>query len=201
MNVKHKHSAEQGTEVTGPPTVRALVVYESMFGNTESVAAAVADGLAAAGAEVSLLEVSQTNGGDVSQHDLLVVGAPTHAFSLSRRATREDAVRQGATEGHTEIGVRDWLGQMKRPSDSSPHLAACFDTRVTKVRRIPRSASTRAAHMLAHNGLTLIERPAAFLVHDTQGPLEPDELVRAVAWGRRLAAEAQNRLAAAAAAR
>lgn len=203
MNVKQNHTAQAPQHTTGvsPRTVRALVVYESMFGNTESVAAAVANGLAAEGAEVSLLEVSQANPTDVAHHDLIVVGAPTHAFSLSRRSTREDAVKQGAPEGHTDVGIRDWLAEMKRPADEIPRLAACFDTRVTKVRRIPKSASTRAAHMLAHNGLTLIARPAAFLVQDTRGPLEPDELVRAVSWGRRLGVEAQNRLATEATAR
>ena len=41
--------------------------------------------------------------------ELLVLGAPTHAFSLSRAGTRADAVRQGAPT-RTETGVREWLG-------------------------------------------------------------------------------------------
>ena len=39
-------------------TMKALVVYESMFGNTEQIARAVADGLAES-IEVQLAEVSQ----------------------------------------------------------------------------------------------------------------------------------------------
>jgi flavodoxin len=176
-------------------TLRALVVYESMFGNTETVAAAVADGLALEGAEVSLLEVSQATPADVANHDLLVVGAPTHAFSLSRRSTRLEAVKQGAAEGRTAIGLREWLAGIKGSADETPQLAACFDTRVTKVRHIPKSASSRAGHLLVHNGFTLVERPVAFLVHDTRGPLEADQLERARAWGSRLATRAQDRLA------
>ncbi|MCW2767797.1 MAG: hypothetical protein JWO11_3756 [Nocardioides sp.] len=173
--------------------LRALVVYESMFGNTESVAAAVADGLALAGAEVSLLEVAQASAVDIAQHDLIVVGAPTHAFSLSRHATREDAVRQGADPARAEAGVREWL--MNLPRDDTQRLAACFDTRVTRVRHIPKSASTRAGHLLVRNGLTLIDRPTAFLVQGTLGPLGVSELERATAWGQHLATEAQRRLA------
>lgn len=175
-------------------TVRAMVVYESMFGNTESIAAAIAEGLAAEDVEVSTFEVGKAPDADCQPHDLLVVGAPTHAFSLSRHATRADAVRQGATESRSERGLREWLASMKRPANGGQHLAVCFDTRVTKVRHIPKSASTRAGHMLVHNGLTLMEKPRGFLVHDTQGPLEPDELEHARAWGHQLALEAKNRM-------
>jgi hypothetical protein len=56
------------------------------------------------------------------------------------------------------------------------------------VRRLSKSASTRAAHLLAHRGFRLIARPEGFLVEDTSGPLVPGELDRARSWGRRLAA-------------
>ena len=67
--------------------MRALVVYESMFGNTEAVARAVADGLAEMH-DVDLREVSQAPIAVIARVDLIVVGGPTHAFSLSRPATR-----------------------------------------------------------------------------------------------------------------
>jgi hypothetical protein len=59
---------------------------------------------------------------------------------------------------------------------------------MTAVRRLPKSASTRAAHQLAHRGFHLIARPQGFLVEDTSGPLVPGQLDRARSWGRRLAA-------------
>ena len=73
--------------------MRALVVYESMFGNTQAIADAVADGLAAR-VRVDAVEVGAAPtvvGDDVV---LLVVGGPTHAFGMSRQATRQDAGRQ-----------------------------------------------------------------------------------------------------------
>jgi Flavodoxin len=75
--------------------MRARVVYESMFGNTQVVAQAVAEGLAKSLA-VDLEEVG-TAATDISADiDLLVVGGPTHAFGMSRERTRESAAEQAA---------------------------------------------------------------------------------------------------------
>src|SRR5690606_25531699 len=70
--------------------MKVLVVYESMFGNSERVAHAVADGMRPH-AEVELLEVDEAPGVPGADVDLLVAGGPTHAFSMSRERTREDA--------------------------------------------------------------------------------------------------------------
>lgn len=174
--------------------LRSLVVYESMFGCTEEIARAVADGLRVEGVDVVLTDVRDAAQLDRSDFDLLVVGAPTHAFSLSRPSTRADAVRQGGRAGAESIGIREWIEA--RTSQAGPHarLAAAFDTRVTKVRRLPKAASTRAAHLLARQGYDLVSRPTAFLVEDTPGPLVPGEIKHAVTWGRVVALAARQRL-------
>ena len=75
--------------------MRALVMYESMFGNTRDIANALAGGMSAH-LEVEVVEVSAapaTVGDDV---DLLVVGGPTHAHGMSNpgsRASRESKDR------------------------------------------------------------------------------------------------------------
>ena len=61
--------------------------------------------------------------------DLLVVGAPTHAFSLSRPSTRADAVRQGAPPERATAGLREWLTAAP-PQDARRLPVAVFDTRV-----------------------------------------------------------------------
>src|SRR5919108_5750027 len=94
---------------------RASVIFESMFGNTQAVAEAVAEGLSSRFA-VGLLEVSRapTMSDDVS---LLIVGAPTHAFGLSRSRTREDAANQAAGSlVSAGIGLREWLRTLPRPA-------------------------------------------------------------------------------------
>jgi hypothetical protein len=162
--------------------LRALVVYESMFGNTETVAECVAEGLRLDNVEVEVMEVGNAPMTIPEDVDLLVVGAPTHAFSLSRPGTRADAVRQGAPEARQQLGLREWLAAVVPPH---PQLAvAAFDTRVAKVRRLPKAAGPRAAKLARRRGFMLLTKPAAFVVDDIKGPLGAQEPEHAVEWGR-----------------
>ncbi|WP_395659610.1 flavodoxin/nitric oxide synthase [Nocardioides sp.] len=167
--------------------MRALLVYESMFGSTHEIADAVVAGLTEAGAEVELHEVRSAPAARDADFDLLVVGAPTHAFSLSRPATRQEAVRQGAGAELVETGLREWIAALGPREEAHDRAAAAFDTRVTKVRNLPKAASTRASHLLRRKGYRLVSRPTPFLVEDVQGPLVAGETDRARTWGRELA--------------
>jgi hypothetical protein len=162
-------------------TVRALVVYESLFGNTKMVAEAIADGLRTA------MDVDVRHVGDVWEADtaveLIVVGGPTHALSMSRASTRADAVKQGAPRG-PDVGIREWLVDLA-PSPSRP-LLATFDTKVLRARRMP-GAARAAARGGRRRGFKLAARPASFWVGGTPGPLLEGELERARAWGTTLA--------------
>ena len=63
--------------------MRALVVFESMFGDTKAVADAVACGLAGE-MRVRILEVGEAPVMVDETVDVLVVGGPTHAFGLEQ---------------------------------------------------------------------------------------------------------------------
>jgi hypothetical protein len=167
------------------------VVFESMFGNTERVARAVADGLQAEGVPTSVVDVSTAPTDLPPTVDLLVVGAPTHAFSLSRPKTRVEAIRQGADLSKAAIGMREWL-QSAHPGAVRPVHVAVYDTRVSKVRRLPAAAGPSAARLARRRKFATVDRPVAFLVEDLQGPLIDGELERATSWGRSLAAEARE---------
>ena len=162
--------------------MKALVVYESMFGNTEAVARAVADGLSDA-FEVSLADVSSMpSPADV---DVLVVGAPTHAFGMSRPGTRAGAARQGTVRpGATDIGLREYL-------DCAPALtgitAAAFDTKINKP-FLPGSAARRARRELRRLGCRTPLPAESFRVAGTTGPPTDGELKRARRWATALAA-------------
>lgn len=162
---------------------RALIVFESMFGHTRKVAEAVAAGLGE-GMDVTIRDVAHVTHADVESAELLILGAPTHAFSLSRPSTRADAHRRGAHEGSAELGMREWLSA--RP-ESAVCRVAVFDTRVSRVRGLPGSAARKMASALRHDGAVIADRES-FFVKDIAGPLLPDELGRARSWGRRLAA-------------
>lgn len=162
--------------------LRVLVVFESMFGNTEAIARAVVRALHELGCTVSIHEVADPDvpTGSIDA-DLLVVGAPTHAFSLSRPGTRADAVRQGGDPRRSGTGLREWLEAASPPPDGPVPLVA-FDTRVEKVRRLPMAAAPRALRLARQRGFRTPVKAAAFLVSDTPGPLLDGETARAGSW-------------------
>ena len=169
--------------------MRTLVVYESMFGNTAEVAGAVSEGMAHE-MDVDLHEVSAAPAAVTGFVDLIVLGGPTHAFSLSRPSTRADAVRQGAPAGREEVGLREWLHGLRRGPHSE--LVATFDTRVERVRHLPGSAAKKAAKLAHSLGYTPVAHES-FYVADVAGPLLPGELERAREWGQSLAADLRAR--------
>jgi hypothetical protein len=169
------------------PLPRAQVVFESMFGNTELVARGIARGLVSAGVPTVVTEVSQASAEVPSSVELLVLGAPTHAFSLSRPSTRADAVRQGGAGDRVTVGMREWLELADHAGPRELHVAV-FDTRVSKVRRLPAAAGPKAARLAKRHGFELEGKPMAFLVADVAGPLLDGEAERAEAWGRLLSA-------------
>lgn len=151
--------------------MRTVVVYESHFGNTKSIAEAVAFGLAG---DVEIFEVGDAPtefGPDVG---LLVVGGPTHAFGLSRPGTRRSV---GALS--EEIGVREWLNRL---SLTDVTATAVFCTRVFRP-RLPGSAARAMARRLHRMGVPVIVPPVDFFVRGTDGPLLKTERERAIRWG------------------
>jgi flavodoxin len=154
-----------------------------MFGNTEQVARAIAKGLSRHG-EVRLVEVTQAPPEVTEPVDLIVLGGPTHAFSMTRESTRKDAVKQGASQGSTVVGVREWLAQQHRGRHLE--LVATFDTKADKVRHLPGSAARGAANAAHKLGYKSADKPMSFYVQGVSGPLLDGELGRAQAWGERL---------------
>jgi hypothetical protein len=155
-----------------------------MFGNTQVIANAIAEGLAGP-VQVESVEVGAAGsqiGGDVG---LLVVGGPTHAFGMSRPGTRHDAARQ-ASDGlvSTGIGLREWLDGLQR---STGVAAAAFDTRISKP-RLPGSAARAAEKRLRRLGFRVVAPAASFYVEGTMGPLVGGERERARRWGELLQA-------------
>ncbi|SEH02673.1 Flavodoxin [Nonomuraea solani] len=163
----------------------ALVVYESMFGNTKQVAEAVAEGLATR-LRTEVVEVGAAPARVGPEVGLLVVGGPTHAFSMSRASTRKSAAQQSTqplvSQGN---GVREWLAVLG--TASAALASAAFDTRVAKP-RMPGSAARGIAKRLRRLGVKAAAPAQSFYVTGTEGPLVAGELERARQWGESLAA-------------
>jgi flavodoxin len=155
----------------------ALVVFDSIFGNTEMVARAVAEVLSTAG-PVRTLRVSEVEAGHLEGVTLLVVGSPGQAFGASP-------------------GLQAWLARLP-PGRCEGVLVAAFDTRIdaTSIRN-PIAAflarrSRVAAAVVEKRLLQLGGSPAGpaegFFVVQKTGPLREGETDRARAWARALLA-------------
>ena len=162
---------------------RALVVFESMWGNSEEVAKAVATGVGEV-MPVDVVPVAEAPT-ELADVDLVLAGGPTHAFSMSRTSTRRDAREQGATRGSVETGMREWLSALP---DEHRRWFAAFDTRVTRVKRLPGSAARSATRLGRRHGFQQATDPESFYVLDVEGPLDEGELDRARKWGHSVAA-------------
>ena len=168
--------------------MRAVVVYESMYGNTHLVADAIGDGLREH-ADVTVVSVEQANAEMLRDADLVVVGGPTHAHAMSRESTRRAAVDAARKPGSTlELdpdaegpGLRDWFER----TEELPQRAAAFDTRMDAPPFFTGRASKGLAKRLRGHGCTLVASPESFLVTKQNHILE-SEAEHARAWGRRL---------------
>lgn len=165
--------------------MRALLVFESMFGDTKEIAEAIVTGLPA-GFVADLAEVGQAPTTIRPDVDLLIVGGPTHAFGMTRPSTREDAVKQaaGAPIISSGRGLREWLESLV-VRNGLP--AAAFDTRMNSP-RLPGSAAHAAERRLRRLGCHIVAPAESFYVTGTKGPLRDGELVRARAWAARFTA-------------
>jgi len=170
--------------------MRAVVVYESMYGNTHLIADAIGAGLGGA-FEVTVVPVSRAGPAMLAGADLIVVGGPTHAHGMSRASTRKAAVQAAdkpvspltIEPDATGPGLREWFGSL----GPYPVKAAAFDTRLHGPATLTGRASKGVAHLLRSHGFDVVAEPESFLV-TKQDRLEPQETTRAREWGAKLAA-------------
>jgi flavodoxin len=155
--------------------MKALVIYDSVFGNTEKVALAIG---AAIGGEhnASTLPVGQVSLEQVSGLGLLVVGSPTRGF----RPTES---------------VSKFLNELPKNHLAGVRVAS-FDTRIA-LETIDSSvfrfivdkggyAASTIAKLLEKKGGKLLAPPEGFIVMGEQGPLKEGELERATEWAKHL---------------
>lgn len=168
--------------------MKAVIVYESMYGNTHHVASAIADGLGGA-ANVVVVPVQRAKPELVESADLLVVGGPTHVHGMSRVMTRTAAVEATDKPGNDlklepdaeGPGLREWFEGLGKLGSH----AAAFDTRMHGPPALTGRASKGIAKQLRHHGARLITDPESFIV-TKDNHLEVDEEQRARAWGAEL---------------
>lgn len=159
-------------------SMKAMVVYDSMYGNTEKVARAIGEALGAP-EEVATVRVGDVRPEQLAGVTLLVAGSPTQKFSATGAATQ-------------------FLKSIPKDSLAGVKVAA-FDTRITEAEiekhgilafmvRLFGYAAEPMAKRLQGKGGELAAPPEGFYVGGTEGPLLEGELERAAGWARQIAA-------------
>jgi hypothetical protein len=160
--------------------MHAVVVYESLWGNTAAVAHAIAEGIGEGARAVTPDEVSPAM---IADADLLVAGAPVFGFSLPTERMRESIERDEADApvppDLSHPPLREWLDSLP-PGHAR---TAAFETRIWWS---PRGATGDIEHRFAQAGYQPIGKAHKFVVQGKYGPLREGELERARAWGASL---------------
>ncbi len=155
--------------------MNALVIYDSVFGNTEQVALAIGQVLGAP-EKAKVLRVDKATPELLSGAGLLVVGSPTRGFRPTEAITK-------------------YLQSLPAGSLKNVRVAA-FDTRIavadvnnlilTVFVRIFGYAAKPIADKLTQKGGTLALPPEGFYVKGSEGPLKDGELERAGGWAKQM---------------
>jgi len=170
--------------------VRAVIIHESMFGNTHAIADAIAKGLEPLD-DVVVVPMGEAGGELLGHADLLVVGGPTHFHGMSRLRTRKWAAATAQKPKNDLVldrdaqgpGVRDWLRSLGHGHTEF----AAFDTRFKGPAFLRGRASRPISRKLRRHGFGMVAKPESFFV-SLENHLEPGEEARAQEWGTRLAA-------------
>ena len=151
--------------------MKALVLYDSQYGDTEHIAQAIANALGEFG-EVRAVRLDPAQPVEVQGLDVFIVGSPTQGW-------RPTPAIQTFLEGTSS----EELGGLG---------GACFDTRFRLLRFMTGSAAKVMAAKLREKGVSLLVPPVSFFVKGTEGPLRDGELDRAAVWARMLMKEVQS---------
>jgi hypothetical protein len=160
--------------------MKAVVVYESLWGNTAAVARAIADGIGEGTIAKATDEITAEEAGTA---DLIVAGAPVLGFRLGNdqilRAIARDEADAPSPPDLSHPSLRSWLESLP----AGDGKCAAFETRIWWS---PRGATGDIESRLTRSGYPPIARPERFIVKDKYGPLKDGEIERARRWGAEL---------------
>ena len=165
-------------------SMKAVVVYESLWGNTAAIARAIAQGM---GPEVPALSTAEAAGPAMAGVDLIVAGAPVLGFQLPSDSMRHNiAANPGGAPRAPDLShpsMRSWLDALPE-TDSR---CAAFET---GLRWSPGGATSAIGRGLEQAGCRQLVKGQRFVVKGKWGPLRDGELERARRWGTELASAA-----------
>jgi flavodoxin len=144
--------------------MKTLIVYDSMYGNTEKIANAIGGAITG---EVKVLRAGDVNPSELEKPELLIVGSPTQGGRPTRM-------------------MQDFLSRVSGSVIRGINVAA-FDTRFSsRWVRVFGYAARRITRSLEKLGGIPVVPPEGFFVEGTKGPLREGELERAAIWAKRI---------------
>ena len=152
--------------------MKALIVYDSVYGNTEKIAGAIAGAITPSDG-VKVLRAGEANPSELASIDLLIVGSPTHA-------------------GRPTPAIKEFLSKILSNALKNVGVTS-FDTRISGKDKgvgiriltgVLGYAAGRIANTLKDKGGYLVASPEGFIVEGKEGPLKQGELERAAGWAR-----------------
>jgi flavodoxin len=147
--------------------MKAMVIYDSNYGNTKKIAEAVASEL---GKDTKVISVNDFNLKDLKGIDLLVVGSPIVGWNSSEKMSK--FLRS--------IGT----GQLRDLK------AATFDTRMKIF--FHGDASKKMSQELVRAGARIVGESQGFYVHGREGPLFDGEIEKASEWSKLIKTNAKG---------
>lgn len=161
--------------------MKAIVVYESHWGNTANIARAIAEGM---GGDARALSTAEATADALAGVDLIVAGAPLLGFNLPTdmmvKGLSSETAKGGPPPDLSHPTMRAWLDALPEGNGR----ATAFET---KISWSPGSASKAILGKLKEKGYAEAAKPQRFVVKDRYGPLKEGELERAKVWGAELA--------------
>jgi flavodoxin len=157
--------------------MKAIVIYDSQFGNTERIAQAIRDALSDT-TETRLMRASSVAPRDLMAAELLIIGSPTQRFHATEPV---DRILKGVSLRGCRAAAFDTRFDMAEVDSRALKLAV-------KVAGDSAYAAPRIAAVLEKAGATMVVPPEGFIVTGTEGPLREGELARAAEWARGIVA-------------
>ena len=133
---------------------RAIVIFDSKFGNTGAIAKSFAGGLQRAGLKADCLNIRDITVETLVDYDLIAIGAPTQALTASKP-------------------MKDFLRKLEGIDALKGKRAFAFDTKFDS--RISGSASKYIENKLSKLGMEIVKHRQSAIVKKTAGPLKEGE--------------------------
>jgi flavodoxin len=146
--------------------MKALIIYDTQFGNTEKIARAIGNGFEG---DIKVMKVQDVKPEDIAWAKTVIIGSPT----------------QG---GRPTMPIKSFIEKLPSDAFTGKRLAA-FDTRAKSfIVKLFGWAADKIENSLKGKGGNITAQPQGFFVKSTKGPLVDGEEARATTWAKAIAA-------------